>query len=153
CPAGFTGDFCEVDVNECCSEPCFHGAICQDLINGYQCHCRPGWTGLHCEDDINECLPQPCDQGMCIQNEPGHGYTCFCRPGFVGRNCEYNYDDCLLRPCPDGFSCVDGINSVSCVAVETDAFSVPPWGFTPTSPSTPFTPAPADDLLDAELPA
>lgn len=42
CPAGFAGDFCEMDVNECCSEPCLHGAICQDLINGYQCHCRPG---------------------------------------------------------------------------------------------------------------
>ncbi|KTF77544.1 hypothetical protein cypCar_00023667, partial [Cyprinus carpio] len=57
-------------MNECCSETCFHRAICQDLINGYQCHCRPGWTGLHCEDDINECLLQPCNQGMCNQNEP-----------------------------------------------------------------------------------
>jgi len=42
CLSGFVGDFCEVEMNECCSEPCFHGAICQDLINGYQCHCRPG---------------------------------------------------------------------------------------------------------------
>ncbi|XP_049328582.1 protein eyes shut homolog isoform X2 [Astyanax mexicanus] len=157
CPAGFAGDFCEVDVNECCSEPCFHGAICQDLINGYRCHCRPGWTGLHCEDDINECLPQPCDQGMCIQNQPGHGYTCFCRPGFVGRNCQYNYDDCLLQPCPEGFFCVDGINTVSCVPVETDGVSVPPpWGFTPgvptipSFPSFPITVSPVDDLLEVQ---
>lgn len=42
-----------------------------------------------------------------------------------GRNCEYNYDDCLLWPCPDGFTCVDGINSVSCVAVETSVTSAP----------------------------
>ncbi|XP_046698701.1 protein eyes shut homolog isoform X3 [Silurus meridionalis] len=125
CPAGFAGDFCELDVNECCSEPCFHAGVCQDLINGYRCHCRPGWTGLRCEDDINECLPQPCNQGMCIQNEPGQGYSCFCQPGFVGRNCEYNYDDCLLWPCPDGFTCVDGVNSVSCVAVETNVTSSP----------------------------
>ncbi|KAM8858778.1 protein eyes shut homolog isoform 2-T3 [Spinachia spinachia] len=115
CPPGFMGDFCEVDVNECCSAPCHNGAICQDLINSYVCHCRSGWTGLHCEDDINECLPQPCNQGICIENDPGYGYTCFCRPGFVGRSCEHNYDDCLLNLCPEAFSCVDGINQVSCL--------------------------------------
>ncbi|XP_068182860.1 protein eyes shut homolog [Antennarius striatus] len=115
CPPGFMGDFCEVDVNECCSAPCHNGAICQDLINSYFCHCRSGWTGLHCEDDINECLPQPCNQGICIQNDPGYGYTCFCRPGFVGKNCEHNYNDCLSSPCPEAFSCIDGINKVSCL--------------------------------------
>ncbi|KAM9364956.1 protein eyes shut homolog [Pholidichthys leucotaenia] len=120
CPPGFMGDFCEVDVNECCSAPCHNGAVCQDLINSYVCHCRSGWTGLHCEDDINECLPQPCNQGICIQNDPGYGYTCFCRPGFVGRHCEHNYDDCLLNPCPEAFSCVDGINKVSCLPPVTD---------------------------------
>uniref|UniRef100_A0AAQ5Z5T4 Protein eyes shut homolog n=1 Tax=Amphiprion ocellaris TaxID=80972 RepID=A0AAQ5Z5T4_AMPOC len=121
CPPGFMGDFCEVDANECCSAPCHNGAVCQDLINSYVCHCRSGWTGLHCEDDINECLPQPCNQGICIQNDPGYGYTCFCRPGFVGRNCEHNYDDCLLNPCPEAFSCVDGINKVSCLPPVTDS--------------------------------
>ncbi|PWA25825.1 hypothetical protein CCH79_00001550, partial [Gambusia affinis] len=121
CPPGFMGDFCEVDVNECCSAPCQNSAVCQDLINSYVCHCRSGWTGLHCEEDINECLPQPCNQGICIQNDPGYGYTCFCRPGFVGRNCEHNYDDCLLNPCPEAFSCVDGINKVSCLPPNTNA--------------------------------
>ncbi|XP_058507232.1 protein eyes shut homolog [Solea solea] len=121
CPPGFMGEFCEVDVNECCSAPCHNGAICQDLINSFICHCRSGWTGLHCEDDINECLPQPCNQGICMQNDPGYGYTCFCRPGFVGKNCEQNYDDCLSNPCPEAFSCVDGINKVSCLPPVTDA--------------------------------
>lgn len=32
-----------------------------------------------------------------------------------GSNCEHNYDDCLLNPCPEGFSCIDGINDVSCL--------------------------------------
>nr|XP_040033839.1 protein eyes shut homolog isoform X3 [Gasterosteus aculeatus aculeatus] len=124
CPPGFMGDFCEVDVNECCSAPCHNGAVCQDLINSYVCHCRSGWTGLHCEDDINECLPQPCNQGICIENDPGYGYTCFCHPGFVGKNCEHNYDDCLLNPCPEAFSCVDGINKVSCLPPTTDAVTL-----------------------------
>lgn len=41
------GDFCEVDVNECCSAPCHNGAVCQDLINGYVCHCRSGESVRH----------------------------------------------------------------------------------------------------------
>lgn len=47
CPPGFMGDFCEVDVNECCSAPCLNGAICQDLINSYVCHCRSGKSLTH----------------------------------------------------------------------------------------------------------
>ncbi|KAM3606576.1 uncharacterized protein V6R79_019083 [Siganus canaliculatus] len=155
CPPGFMGDFCEVDVNECCSAPCHNGAICQDLINSYVCHCRSGWTGLHCEDDINECLPQPCNQGICIQNDPGYGYTCFCRPGFVGRNCEHNYDDCLLNPCPEAFSCIDGINKVSCLPPVTNAVplttavknitgSSTPRALTPTLSATPTVEESAD---------
>lgn len=41
-----------------------------------------------------------------------------------GRNCERNYDDCLLNPCPATLSCLDGINTVSCLPPATDA--VPP---------------------------
>ncbi|XP_014833710.1 PREDICTED: protein eyes shut homolog [Poecilia mexicana] len=37
-----------------------------------------------------------------------------------GRNCEHNYDDCLLNPCPEAFSCVDGINKVSCLPPNTN---------------------------------
>lgn len=37
-----------------------------------------------------------------------------------GRNCEHNYDDCLVNPCPEGFSCIDGINEVSCLPPVTD---------------------------------
>ncbi|XP_022618014.1 protein eyes shut homolog [Seriola dumerili] len=142
CPPGFMGDFCEVDVNECCSAPCHNGAICQDLINSYVCHCRSGWTGLHCEDDINECLPPPCNQGICIQNDPGYGYTCFCRPGFVGKNCEHNYDDCLSNPCPEAFSCVDGINKVSCLPPVTDAVPLTTVVKNITRGSTPRVPTP-----------
>lgn len=45
-------------------------------------------------------------------------------PNAQGRNCEHNYDDCLPNPCPAAYSCVDGINAVSCLPPATDA--VPP---------------------------
>lgn len=39
------GDDCGVDVDECASGPCLSGGRCQDLPNGFQCHCPDGYTG------------------------------------------------------------------------------------------------------------
>lgn len=52
-----------------------------------------------------------------------------------GRNCERNYDDCLPNPCPAAYSCVDGINAVSCLPPATDA--VPPATRVPAPNGTP----------------
>lgn len=68
CPPGFTGAFCEVDVNECCSAPCLNGAICQDLINSYVCHCRSGESLTRPADlsiywersEAKHLIPPPC---------------------------------------------------------------------------------------------
>ena len=29
CPAGYTGDFCDMDIDECASNPCQNNATCQ----------------------------------------------------------------------------------------------------------------------------
>ncbi|XP_076874141.1 uncharacterized protein LOC143523282 [Brachyhypopomus gauderio] len=155
CRAGFSGDFCEVDVDECRSGPCHHGGTCSNLVDGYRCHCRAGWTGFHCEEDVNECLPQPCDQGLCVQNEPGHGYTCSCQPGFMGRNCEGNYNSCLFQTCPDGYLCVDGVNSTSCVVAEAGPPTLshgpeaPGPLATPAEPATQLNTPPVDRMEEA----
>jgi hypothetical protein len=54
CEIGFSGDRCEININECESSPCKWGN-CIDKQNGYKCECEDGFTGVHCEIDIDEC--------------------------------------------------------------------------------------------------
>jgi len=35
---------CEVNPNDCASNPCVHG-VCQDGVDRYDCVCQPGFTG------------------------------------------------------------------------------------------------------------
>jgi len=41
----FTCASCEMDVNECASNPCQHAGTCEDQINAFMCDCSPGFTG------------------------------------------------------------------------------------------------------------
>lgn len=88
CIDGFTGDHCEINVNECLSNPCKNKGQCIDGINNYTCNCdNTGYTGPTCELDIDECDTNPCiNQGYCF-NYYGT-YVCHCRNGFYGKNCE-----------------------------------------------------------------
>lgn len=53
----FTGQTCEVDINECVRNPCTNGGVCENLRGGFQCHCNPGFTGDLCETDNDDCTP------------------------------------------------------------------------------------------------
>lgn len=46
CPAGLTGQFCQIDIDNCIDADCGFG-VCMDRINGYHCQCSDGWTGLY----------------------------------------------------------------------------------------------------------
>ena len=39
CQAGFTGLLCDLDINECSSNPCYMGGQCVDDTNGFYCNC------------------------------------------------------------------------------------------------------------------
>ncbi|XP_066592660.1 fat-like cadherin-related tumor suppressor homolog isoform X2 [Prorops nasuta] len=45
---GFTGDRCEMDLNECETSPCTNGGTCINEIGSYRCICPPNMTGLNC---------------------------------------------------------------------------------------------------------
>jgi len=46
--AGFTGEFCEEEIDECEPVPCKNGATCIDLRGKYQCICLPGIYNSYC---------------------------------------------------------------------------------------------------------
>lgn len=37
CRVGYTGSYCEEQLDECDSSPCQNGATCRDHLGGYQC--------------------------------------------------------------------------------------------------------------------
>jgi len=111
CPAGYTGTNCEIEIDECQSNPCAHGQ-CLDGINSYVCECAPGYTGTNCDQDIDECEANPCLNGDCVDQI--NGYVCGCYPGFTGTNCDEDIDECEAVPCLNGGNCIDGINSYVC---------------------------------------
>lgn len=43
CSPGFYGKDCDIDIDECISNPCQNGN-CTDLINGYSCQCFTNYT-------------------------------------------------------------------------------------------------------------
>ena len=45
CAAGYTGDSCDEDVDDCASQPCANDGICHDEINDFTCECQPGFIG------------------------------------------------------------------------------------------------------------
>lgn len=91
----FTGAFCQINIDECMSNPCLNGGICKDKIDGFTCNCTDRWMGLTCEKPYDICEFHPCkNNGTCHSSPNKREYTCHCLSGFDGDNCEINIDDC-----------------------------------------------------------
>ena len=88
CSPGFTGMYCEINIDDCKYNPCMNEGICTDGPNNFTCDCRnTGYTGFICDNNINECLISPClNKGVCFDTYGS--YLCQCQPGFSGQNCE-----------------------------------------------------------------
>ena len=45
--AGFTGQNCEENIDDCPGNNCKNGGACVDGVNTYNCRCPPEWTGAY----------------------------------------------------------------------------------------------------------
>lgn len=112
CIDGYTGINCEVNWDDCWSNPCLNGGTCNDAVAAYNCSCAEGfvgkftnafsiifndhtqivhlWTintfsGLNCEEVFSECLNQPClNNGTCVDLDGF--FMCQCQEGYSGKD-------------------------------------------------------------------
>ncbi|XP_061864337.1 cadherin EGF LAG seven-pass G-type receptor 3 isoform X3 [Colius striatus] len=83
CPQGFTGDYCETEINLCYSNPCRNGGLCRRREGGYTCVCRQHFSGENCEVDrrSGRCVPGICRNGGTCTNGADGGFRCQCPAG------------------------------------------------------------------------
>ena len=114
----FTGN-CDIDVDECISNPCVNDGRCYEHVNEWECDCveiinertgeREAYDGEFCENPIDVCAYEEddCDPfyATCIDLGPGH-HNCSCHVGWYGdgHTCS-DINECDSSPCVNGGIC------------------------------------------------
>ncbi len=57
CDPGYTGERCEVDIDDCAAVNCSGNGVCVDGVNSFNCQCVSEFTGELCSVE---------EQGKCI---------------------------------------------------------------------------------------
>lgn len=62
CAEGYTGPWCEVDIDDCAASPCVHG-VCTDLVGAFTCTCDDWYSGALCDVTLPQPTPVDCVLG------------------------------------------------------------------------------------------
>ncbi|GFO00271.1 fibrillin-1 [Plakobranchus ocellatus] len=123
CHDGWTGQSCELDIDECSSQTpnlCPADRLCRNTNGSYVCDCPVGYQAASSTDnctDIDECanqLDHMCPQ-MCVNN-PG-SFACQCQSGYtynrINNTCD-DFDECTGSTSQCQQECVNVPGSYNC---------------------------------------
>ncbi|XP_059166181.1 adhesion G protein-coupled receptor E2-like [Physella acuta] len=123
CKPGYTGQFCETDIDECKTslKKCGFNEFCQNLPGSATCECIKGfyrqWSTCN---DIDECSAlSPCDKNLEYCTNTIGSYRCSCNTGYIKNSqgiCT-DIDECALSAtlCDKSTEmCVNKIGSYTC---------------------------------------
>lgn len=87
---------CDINHDDCSTNPCKNGGVCIDGIADYTCQCVTGFLGSHCLTNIDDCINVACGNGTCVDGV--NSYHCECHPGFEGKLFVYIYKCLCYSP-------------------------------------------------------
>ncbi|XP_022107899.1 cubilin-like isoform X2 [Acanthaster planci] len=118
CVAGWQGDTCNEDVNECAiivgtEDECQNSGTCVNTAGSFRCQCEPDWFGPQCTIKYDDCSTAShddlCGHGYCV-NDPRvvagrPKYSCICVEGWQTDGtsnpaCIQDVDECSGREYP-----------------------------------------------------
>ncbi|CAF1277775.1 unnamed protein product [Adineta ricciae] len=110
CKPGYTGVFCDMNINECASNPCQYGGVCYDLQASYICYCQDGSFRSRClpraiTTSTARTLLCPCQNGGVCSRIGSQ--ICVCPIGYAGRFCEHMSTVAAVSNC-NGVQCING---------------------------------------------
>lgn len=121
------GEHCEIDTNECRSNPCLNGATCTNLLDDFSCTCAAGFTDYNCNLDVDECA-----NSICGPN--GHCLVCYV---LANESIIYSYSPSL----PFSSISLLPFSPISHLPISPPSLS-PPSPLSPISLSPPSSPLP-----------